>query len=420
MFYNPLLYNPLLYNPLQPLTTPYSNLTYNFAQQIARFAGVSSGAYQVGEQPNDLSTNQLRWDTWGGVPGIQTLFGSTLVVNAAGNHEIEGGYTGGPNNRVMTPATSGLSYASGQYAFQSWSARFPNANQLAAYNPATNASSAGTFGDITSNIYWSQNIGPVHVLVLQAYYPYAPGTPQYAFAVNDLKNVNRAVTPWLFVMHHAPLYTTYEKHYKDAECFKSIYETLYLNYGVDFVLSGHVHAYERSHPLYQYKINQCGPVYLSVGDGGNIEGPYRNYVDDIDPATKGPWCVSSSTDNKLKRRAVYGNLTSGGYNPLKAAPGYARAVQNAAVCAGNRDGYGNATTLSYQTQPAGQGVGPDPSGSGKWFCSKSQPAYSAYRDPSFGTALLTITSATSATFNWRALPDCSRSDARPRPIRFWF
>ena len=78
------------------------NTTYNFAQQIARFAGVSSGAYQVGEQPNDLSTNQLRWDTWGGVPGIQTLFGSTLVVNAAGNHEIEGGYCSGSNTRKWT------------------------------------------------------------------------------------------------------------------------------------------------------------------------------------------------------------------------------------------------------------------------------------------------------------------------------
>lgn len=23
----------------------------------------------------------------------------------------------------------------------------------------------------------------------------------------------------------------------------------------------------------------CGPIYVTIGDGGNVEGPYRNYVD---------------------------------------------------------------------------------------------------------------------------------------------
>lgn len=84
--------------------------------------------------------------------------------------------------------------------------------------------------------------------------------------------------------------------------------------GVDLVLSGHVHAFERTHPLYKYKcavilpslcslpagilaqpplcicrlhspmagcvrharrVDTCGPMYLTIGDGGNIEGPYR-------------------------------------------------------------------------------------------------------------------------------------------------
>lgn len=122
--------------------------------------------------------------------------------------------------------------------------------------------------------------------------------------------------------------------------------------GVDLVLSGHVHAFERTHPLYKYRrararrgrssslrppsleisnaqscpltmsvrsniialrrksvpllappgacvvdlscafvaappcsalsapyplrrVDTCGPMYLTIGDGGNIEGPYR-------------------------------------------------------------------------------------------------------------------------------------------------
>ncbi len=79
---------------------------------------------------------------------------------------------------------------------------------------------------------------------------------------------------------------------------------MYNQYGVDLVISGHVHAYERTHPMRNYQVranevgdagqrtsqtlhcssmdvdvpsqlDNCGPVYLTVGDGGNIEGPYR-------------------------------------------------------------------------------------------------------------------------------------------------
>ena len=37
--------------------------------------------------------------------------------------------------------------------------------------------------------------------------------------------------------------------------------------------------------MYDYKLDTCGPMYITIGDGGNIEGPYRNYVDEINPAT---------------------------------------------------------------------------------------------------------------------------------------
>ena len=42
-----------------------------------------------------------------------------------------------------------------------------------------------------------------------------------------------------------------EVHYKEQECFMSIYEDVFYNAGVDVVLNGHVHAYERTHPMYK-------------------------------------------------------------------------------------------------------------------------------------------------------------------------
>jgi hypothetical protein len=47
---------------------------------------------------------------------------------------------------------------------------------------------------------------------------------------------------------------------------------VFARYGVDLVFNGHVHAYERTHPMYRYKVDNCGPMYVTIGDGGNIEG----------------------------------------------------------------------------------------------------------------------------------------------------
>uniref|UniRef100_A0A7S3T7S2 Purple acid phosphatase C-terminal domain-containing protein n=2 Tax=Emiliania huxleyi TaxID=2903 RepID=A0A7S3T7S2_EMIHU len=51
-------------------------------------------------------------------------------------------------------------------------------------------------------------------------------------------------------------------------------EPLLFEAGVDLVLSGHVHAYERSRPVYDGCSHPCGPVYLNLGDGGNRESAY--------------------------------------------------------------------------------------------------------------------------------------------------
>ena len=45
--------------------------------------------------------------------------------------------------------------------------------------------------------------------------------------------------------------------------------TFVVRHGVDLVLSGHVHSYERTHPLFKYRRDACGPIYITIGDGGN-------------------------------------------------------------------------------------------------------------------------------------------------------
>jgi hypothetical protein len=38
-----------------------------------------------------------------------------------------------------------------------------------------------------------------------------------------------------------------------------------------------VHAYERSHPVFEGRVVQDAPVYITIGDGGNREGLAVNY-----------------------------------------------------------------------------------------------------------------------------------------------
>merc|ERR1712203_928041 len=50
-------------------------------------------------------------------------------------------------------------------------------------------------------------------------------------------------------------------------------ESILHAHAVDFVFVGHVHAYERTQPIYKNETKCDGPVYITIGDGGNHEGP---------------------------------------------------------------------------------------------------------------------------------------------------
>jgi hypothetical protein len=71
-------------------------------------------------------------------------------------------------------------------------------------------------------------------------------TPQYRWLENELSKVNRAETPWLFVLVHAPWYNSDDYHYMEGETMRVQFESWFVKNKVDIVFAGHVHAYERS------------------------------------------------------------------------------------------------------------------------------------------------------------------------------
>ncbi|RDW61121.1 purple acid phosphatase family protein [Aspergillus mulundensis] len=70
---------------------------------------------------------------------------------------------------------------------------------------------------------------------------------QVQWLARDLAAVDRARTPWVFVMSHRPMYSSAYSSYQTN--VRKAFEELLLRYGVDAYLSGHIHWYERMYPM---------------------------------------------------------------------------------------------------------------------------------------------------------------------------
>ncbi|CAN1277281.1 Probable purple acid phosphatase 20 [Linum perenne] len=120
----------------------------------------------------------------------------------------------------------------------------------------------------TSNLYYSFDVAGAHVIMLGSYTDFDPSSPQYKWLQSDLAHVDRSKTPWLFALVHAPWYSTNTAHRGEAESvdMKKYMEGVLYDARVD----GRV---------YKDNADDCGPIYITIGDGGNREGLATNYMD---------------------------------------------------------------------------------------------------------------------------------------------
>ncbi|KAJ3696101.1 hypothetical protein LUZ60_001478 [Juncus effusus] len=200
--------------------------------------------------------DNVRWDTWARFVERSTAYQPWIWT--AGNHEIDFA----PEIDENQP-------------FKPFSHRYP-----------TPYKASGS----TAPFWYSVKRASAYIIVLAAYSAYGKYTPQYNWLEAELPKVNRSETPWLIVMVHSPLYNSYNYHFMEGESMRVMFESWFVQYKVDVVFSGHVHAYERSHRISNtmYNIvngkctpvkNQQAPVYITIGDGGNIEGLANNMTE---------------------------------------------------------------------------------------------------------------------------------------------
>ena len=145
--------------------------------------------------------------------------------------------------------------------------------------------------------YYSYDYKHVHFLVMASLSDYKEGSEQYNFIKQDLEKASQNEdTNWIIVSTYKPLYSSPSEHPAE-ESLRDTYNPLFEKYGVDLVLNGHNHNYQRTYPL-TYNPNESakptttselstgynrgndGIVFATVGTGGvnfySLEGknPY--------------------------------------------------------------------------------------------------------------------------------------------------
>ncbi len=129
------------------------------------------------------------------------------------------------------------------------------------------------------NSFYSFDAASAHVIYLNPYSVSNSSSAQYQWLEKDLAAVDRSVTPWVVVVMHCPWYNSNQAHFGELQAVMmrdSMEQLLYQNH-VNIVFGGHVHAYERTFPIFRNETKTDGVVYVTIGDGGNREGHASNY-----------------------------------------------------------------------------------------------------------------------------------------------
>ncbi|CAN6339666.1 unnamed protein product [Urochloa humidicola] len=211
---------------------------------------IGGGDYDMLLLPGDLSyadTRQPLWDSFGRL--VEPLASARPWMVTEGNHEIE--------------ALPVVDFA----PFAAFNARWRM--------PREESGSP-------SNLFYSFDAagGAAHVVMLGSYAPFGEGSEQHRWLQMDLARFDRRRTPWLIVLLHAPWYNTNQAHQGEGERMRVAMERLLYDARVDVVFAGHVHAYERFTRIYDNEADSRGPMYITIGDGGNREGLALRFIED--------------------------------------------------------------------------------------------------------------------------------------------
>lgn len=151
--------------------------------------------------------------------------------------------------------------------------------------------------------------------------PFGAMNDQIDFINADLSSVDRCKTPWVVAIGHRPWFAAGDVCTNCSLAFAPVFE----QYGVDLVLQGHYHIYERNLPVFVNGTidpagydNPSSPVYIINGIAGHYDGmsafhdavPYMAYGLDDKNGTYGWSRVQFMNETHLLHEFVASNNDS--------------------------------------------------------------------------------------------------------------
>ncbi len=133
-----------------------------------------------------------------------------------------------------------------------------------------------------SETFWySRDVPGAHLIFMSTEHDYSIGSTQYMALEADLiaANANREMYPFVIIMGHKPMYSSNSYHGSEYELRESL-EILYVEQGVDLVIAGHDHFYERTWPVDTEEVQDKGtnegslfargaaPIHIVAGTAG--------------------------------------------------------------------------------------------------------------------------------------------------------
>jgi hypothetical protein len=196
----------------------------------------------------------------------KVLAASSTHIDAAGDWGCSGNTEKTVNNvKNMNP---GLLLALGDYSYEKtstcWLDLIKPVDSITKINFGNHEGEGNNLSNSylnhfgLSKQYYSFDINNIHVLTMATEQKFDTNSEQYNFVVQDLrKAANNPDIKWIIVTMHYPFYSS-PNTCGESDCAgnkesRDIFHPLFDKYGVDLVLQGHVHNYQRSYPL---KFNQ--------------------------------------------------------------------------------------------------------------------------------------------------------------------
>ncbi|POM58324.1 Hypothetical protein PHPALM_37044 [Phytophthora palmivora] len=266
-----------------------------FAEQAKTFEGKHIQALVIAGDYSYANGQHLQWDNW--FREQQNLTSIYPLTGINGNHET----ITSSGHLNMYPYPEDMELEAENYL----------GYIKRVYSPITEEAKTAL------HTWYSVDIGLIHCVFLDDYTGssgtnttvvgtkewLADRNAQLEWVKSDLENVDRKVTPWVVVFKHNPYYNTWSNHQcqcsstifeiddADAEnCWNGTYysgivysepqcgqmakwEEVFSANRVNVMITGHVHAYERTAKIYKNKVDTTNGIYhVTTGSGGNYEG----------------------------------------------------------------------------------------------------------------------------------------------------